>query len=135
MPARPPGKIAIDHDDYHAEHVGRTADGRQFFLTNPFVPAVGGSAGREFIALYLFDSDGRFVEGRIDDLGTRADMDQERAQQIFEQRLQGLGEVEFGRIEVQPFKTDRFGVTFGLIPRPLEHQDDDWWVQGPFLPM
>ena len=30
-----PELIAINHDDYHAEHVGRTADGRQFFLTRP----------------------------------------------------------------------------------------------------
>ena len=31
-----PELIAIDHDDYHAEHVGRLPDGRQFFLTTPF---------------------------------------------------------------------------------------------------
>ena len=47
-----PEKIAIAHDDYHAEHVGRTRDGRQFFVTTPFVPH-----GREFIAVYLFDGD------------------------------------------------------------------------------
>jgi hypothetical protein len=129
MPAKPPDKIAIGHDDYHAEHVGHTADGRQFFLTTPFVPAVGGSAGREFIALYLFDRDGRFVDARIDDLGSRADMDQQRAQRIVAERLSELGEVEYGRIEIEPFQVDRFGVTFGLVPRPSEDEEDDWWVE------
>jgi hypothetical protein len=43
-----PKTIAINPDDYHARHVGRTADGRQFFLTTPFEPAIGGRVGREF---------------------------------------------------------------------------------------
>ena len=30
-----PERIPIAHDDYHAKHVGRTPDGRQFFLTTP----------------------------------------------------------------------------------------------------
>src|ERR1041384_7306066 len=34
----PPTIIAIDHDNYHASHVGHTHDGHQFFLTTPFVP-------------------------------------------------------------------------------------------------
>ena len=42
----PPKLVAVGHDDYHAEYVGRTRDGRQFFLTTPFVPGE-----REFIAL------------------------------------------------------------------------------------
>lgn len=129
MPANAPERIAIDHDDYHAEHVGRTADGHQVFLTNPFVPAVGGSAGREFIALYLFDADGCLAEARIDDLGPRSDVNREVAERIFGQRLSELGELENGRIEIQPFKVDRFGVTFGLIPRPPEDDDDGWWVE------
>ena len=61
----PPDTIAIDPDDYHAEHVGRTADGRQFFLTTPFDPAIGGRAGSEFVALYLFDATGKLLETRL----------------------------------------------------------------------
>jgi hypothetical protein len=75
MPDAPPEIVAINHDDYHAQHVGRTADGRQFFLTTPFVPAIAGATGREFIALYFFDADGRFLDARIDDLGPRATLD------------------------------------------------------------
>jgi hypothetical protein len=124
-----PRLIAIDHDDYHASHVGRTADGGQFFLTTPFVPAIGGSAGREFIALYLFDADGRFRDARIDDLGTRAELDRERACRSFEQRLAELGEVEYHRIEIQPFEVKRFGTVFGLIARPPENEHGGWWIE------
>ena len=124
-----PKVLAIEHDDYHARHIGSLPDGRQFFLTTPFVPAMGGSAGREFVALYLFDKRGRFLEAWIDDLGTRAELDQQRARAVFEHRLTELGPVEYGRIEVQPFEVKRFGTRFGLIPRPPEEEDDEWAVE------
>ncbi len=128
MSQQPPRLVAIGHDDYHAQHVGRLSDGTQFFLTTPFVPALRGNAGREFIALYLFAPDGRFFEARIDDLGTRAEVDEQRARRIIEQRLRELGEFEFERIEVQPFQLERFGTTFGLVPRAPEEEEDSWWV-------
>jgi hypothetical protein len=69
----PPDIIAINHDDYHAEHIGRTADGRQFLLTTPFVPAIHGceGSGSEFVALYLFDAAGKLLEARINAFGPR----------------------------------------------------------------
>ncbi len=124
-----PKLIAIEHDDYHAKHIGSLPDGRQFFLTTPFLPAMGGDAGREFVALYLFDKRGRFLEARIDDLGTRAALDEHRARSVFEHRLAELGQVEYGRIEVQPFEVERFGTTFGLVARPPEEEDDEWAVE------
>lgn len=54
-----PTLIAIDHDDYHAQYVGRISDGRQFFLTNPFEPATESYSGNEFVAVFLFDDAGR----------------------------------------------------------------------------
>jgi hypothetical protein len=125
----PPKRIAIDQDDYHARHVGRTADGRQFFLTTPFEPAVGGRAGSEFIAMYLFDATGQLLEARIDDFGPRAGVDVEKCRQLYEQRLRELGDVRFERIEIAPFAVERFGTTFGLIPRPPEDDDGGWWVE------
>lgn len=124
-----PDLIAIDHDDYHASHVGRTADGGQFFLTTPFVHAIGGSAGREFVALYLFDAKGRFREARIDDLGTRAELEEGESARTVEQRLAELGEVEYCRIEIQPFEVERFSTVFGLVARPPKDEDDGWWVE------
>lgn len=121
-----PDKIAIEHDDYHAKHVGRTADGRQFILTTPFEPAVGDNPGGEFIALYLFSADGKLLEAKIDELGPRATVDQEKASKLYEQRLAELGDVRFDRIEVAPFSVTRFSTEFGLVAREPEDEDDQW---------
>jgi hypothetical protein len=129
MNRKPPTVIAIDHDDYHANYVGRTADGEQFFVTTPFVPAAASEPGREFIAVYRFDQHGKLLEASIDDLGSRADFNRDYARRLLEQRLAGLGSVEFGRIEVQPFEIEHFGATFGLVPRPPENKEDGWWVE------
>lgn len=130
--SKPPERIAIDHDEYQASHVGRASDGRQFFLTNPFVSALGAEVGREFVALYLFDRQGRFLEAYIDDLGARAELDGERLRRVFEQRLAQITPVLLGRIEVQPFQVERFDTIFGLVPRPPEEpaegEEDDWRV-------
>lgn len=123
-----PNKIAIEHDDYHAKHVGRTTDGRQFILTTPFNPAMGGDPGGEFIALYLFDADGKLLEAKIDELGPRAKLDEERANKLYDQRLEELGEVRFRRVEVAPFSVKRFGTEFGLIVREPEEAGDPWAV-------
>ncbi|MEO8609821.1 MAG: hypothetical protein ABI690_18155 [Chloroflexota bacterium] len=127
MSKEPPKLIEIEHDDYHASHVGLTAEGFQFFLTNPFVPASGGSAGREFVALYLFDGKGSLLEARIADLGTRAELDEDYAKNVFEQRLAELGSVDYCRVKIQPFQLERFGTTFGLILRP-PMEDFDYWT-------
>lgn len=129
MTNEPPTLIAINHDDYHAEYVGRTEDGKQFFLTTPFEPAKGGQGGREFLALYLFDSHGKLVEAKIDDRGPRATMDHERRASLRDQRLRELGSLSFERIEIAPFAVDRFGSTFGLILREPEEDGDTWAVE------
>lgn len=125
----PPDIIAINHDDYHAEHVGRTVDGRQFMLTTPFVPESGPQKGNEFVALYLFDADGKLLEAKIDEFGPRATFDEDKRRQTYEQRLNELGHVTFGRIEVAPFAIERFGTTFGLVLREPEDDEDVWAVE------
>ena len=135
MPDGPPDLIAIDHDEYHAEHVGHTSDGNQFFLTTPFVPpdeSQEGSElskeGSEFVALYLFDAAGNLLDAHIDSFGPRAHQDREARRQAYERRLRELGQVTFGRIEVEPFAIERFGTTFGLVPLEPETDDEDWVV-------
>lgn len=128
MSKEPPILIEIEHDDYHASHVGLTTDGFQFFLTNPFVSALSG-AGREFVALYLFDDKGSLLEARIDDLGTRAELDETYANGVFERRLAELGKVNYCRIKIQPFQVERFGTTFGLILCPPLDDFDYWTAQ------
>ena len=121
-----PDTLPINHDDYHAKHIGRTADGRQFFLTTPFVPAIGGDDGCEFIALFMFDDAGALVDAQIDNLGPRASLDQDTASKLYDERLTSLGDVEFGDIRIAPFKIEQHGVEFGFIPREPEDDDDEY---------
>jgi hypothetical protein len=126
-----PEKIPICHDDYHAKYVGRTCDGRQFFLTTPFCPG-----GPDFVALYLFDDDGRLLEARLDEVGARNDaslpgnMKQHDAadRQRLARRLAELGDVSFEDIEVRPFTVKRDSVTFGLVVQAPEEEDESWSV-------
>lgn len=129
MKSAPPDLIAIDHDDYHAEHVGHTGDGRQFFLTNPFEPPLGNDKGGEYVALFLFDREGNLLAAEIDDFGPRATVDEDARRGVYERRLAGLGQVTFDRIEVKPFAVEKFGRQFGLIPREPEDADDPWAVE------
>jgi hypothetical protein len=122
MPTKLPKLIAIDHDDYHAQHVGKTADGKQFFLTEPFVP---GEKGNEFVALFLFDRKGKFLEAFIDEFGPRASMDGDARDAMVEKRLAQLGEASFERIEIAPFQVEKFGTIFGLIPNEMDEDDDE----------
>ncbi len=118
-----PPIIRINHDDYHAKYVGRTSDGRQFFLTTPFVPF-----GCEFVALYLFDEKGNLLETRIDQLGGRAQIEAEPERDTLAVRLSELGEVAFCDVVVAPFRIERFGVEFGLIAQAPEDGSENWWV-------
>jgi hypothetical protein len=128
MAKGPPKTVVLAHDDYHARYVGRTVDGRRLFLTTPFAPAVGGSSGREFLALYLFDKDGTLVDAQIEDLGPRAEFDEVAARARHAGLLESLGPVKYCRIKAAPFKVERFGVEFGFIPQPPEESGDDWSV-------
>jgi hypothetical protein len=128
MAKGPPRLIALEHDDYAAEFVGHTKDGRQFFLTTPFVPAIGEQPGREFIALYVFDKAGNLQAATIDDLGPRATMDTTARLARRDELLASLGEIKYQKIKVAPFKIERFGVEFGFIPQPPEEAGEDWSV-------
>ena len=130
MSNNPRAIVEIEHDDYHAKHVRWTADGRQFFLTNPFVPAYDGKIGGEFIALYIFDGDGKLLDATIDELGPRSSFDREKAKKLYEQRLKELGKVHFRRIRVVPFSLTRFGIEFGLVLRVPETDEDPWAVEA-----
>jgi hypothetical protein len=123
-----PHLIAIDHDDYHAEFIGRTNNGLQFILTDPFVPAEGGDPGCEFVALYTFNSSGQLLEATIDSFGPRSQVDKEAREKVFMERLASLGDVSYERVEVSPFCVERFGYEFGLVARPPEDEGDVWAV-------
>lgn len=130
MAKGPPRTVNLRPDDSYAEYAGRLTDGRQFFLTTPFVPAdeVGSATGREFIALYIFDKAGRLVSATIDDLGSRVTMDQDARVARRDALLASLGRVERRWIKVAPFRVEMFGVEFGFIARPPEERGAQWMV-------
>jgi hypothetical protein len=138
--AFPPKKLIIPHDDYYGKLVGHMVSGDQFFITTPFVWDVPPGAGREFVALYMFSSDGDLKDALIDDLGQRADLiGKEPARilpgniarptpvsdAIIDKRLASLGEICYENIMVKPFSFERFGVTFGLIPDDPDEDEED----------
>jgi hypothetical protein len=129
MNSQPPTLIAIEHDDYLAEYIGRTSEDRQFFVTTPFIPALNNDPGREFLAVYLFDDNGKFLEAHIDDLGTRSHLDRHHARYLLAKKLDELEPFEYGRIHIQPFQVERFGTVFGLVARPPEDGQGAWWVE------
>lgn len=127
----PPELVTIDHDDYHAEHVGNAA-GCQFFLTTPFDWDRTKDSRREFVALYLFDFDGNLLEAKIDEFDCEGPEPQKARRDCYNKRLSDLGKVIFGRIAVKPFAVEKFGTAFGLIPLPPQEDEDEvdgWTVE------
>lgn len=120
--------FAIDPDDHHAKHVGWTADGRQFILTMPFVPE---SDGDLFVALYVFDANGKLTEAKIDNFGPRDKLDRRDADHAFKRRIGELGKITRKRICIAPFKLQRFGVEFGLVTAPPDPdvEGSGWQVE------
>ncbi|WP_269537326.1 hypothetical protein [Cerasicoccus fimbriatus] len=126
----PPSRISINHDEYAAKHIGCLPDGRQFFLTSPFEPAWKDRKGGEYIALYLWDELGNFLEAKVEGLGPRSELDMEHARASYYEILDSLGQIEFKRINVAPFSIERFGVEFGLVLREPEEDGDAWAVEA-----
>ena len=116
-----PELIYIEHDDYHARFIGRTANGLQFFFPPIFVPG-----GDEFVVLFVFNESGDLVESKIENLGPRETFDVEHARAVRAEWLAQLGPLEFGDIQVKPFAVEHSGEMMGLIP---ERCPDYWVVQ------
>jgi hypothetical protein len=126
-----PELIAIDQDDYHAELVGTTASGQQFFITNLFRPASADSPRQEYLAVFLFNEDGDLVDSKVDIFppGNLSPDELERFEQLQELRLSELGEVSFQDILVKPFAVEHHGEMMGLVPVLYgDEQDEDGWV-------
>lgn len=124
-----PETFPINHDDYHANHIGWTADGRQFFLTAPFVAATDEEAGSEYLALFTFDANGTLLDSIIDNLGARSTLDMAACSKLYQQRLASLGDVKFCDIRIAPFKVERFGIEFGLIPYESEYEEEELTIE------
>lgn len=126
-----PAKICTNLDDYSARLIGTTSDGKQFFITQPFVPH-----GNDFVARYVFDQEGKFLNAVIHDLGVRksgeppgnALFENETVEMLEQELLNDLGDYKFGDIEVCPFSYKYNDIVFGLIAEKGDESDDEWTV-------
>jgi hypothetical protein len=59
------------------------------------------------------------------------DADDGEARALLIRRLAELGPTSRERIQVSPFSLERFGITFGFVPRPPDAEDEnpEWWVE------
>lgn len=121
----PPRFVRINHDDYHAQYVGKISDGSQFFLTHPFAPAHGDKPGGSFIALYIFDEFGILKEARIEKQG---EVTQTQVNALTESWLASLGKYRFADINVAPFCVEKYGRQFGLIFDAEDEEELGAWV-------
>ena len=85
--------------------------------------------GAEFLALYLFDDAGKLLDAKIENLGPRATLDEDRRVRLRDLWLAELGEVSYERVEVAPCSIKRFDIEFGLIVREPEDEEDVWAVE------
>lgn len=114
-----PELVLIEHDDYHAKYLGRTASGLQFFFPPIFVPG-----GHEYTVLFLFNEAGELVESKMEDHGLRETFNVEYARGLRSEWLREIGPVEFQDIQVKPFAVELGGEIMGMIPLKF----DDYWV-------
>lgn len=124
-PRLPPRFVRINHDDYHARYVGRSADGDQFFLTFPFVPRLASEPGASFVALYRFDEFGQLKSAEIHNENAEGLTTDSAVQELVQQLLSTLGKYKLADIKVAPFSIDYTGRKFGLIFDPGEEDDDE----------
>ncbi|KAI9871380.1 MAG: C-24(28) sterol reductase, partial [Watsoniomyces obsoletus] len=82
------------------------------------------------VALALHFTDTFKLYQIIDEFGPRPTMDKQKWRDTYYRRLAELGDVTFGRIEIAPFRVERFGTAFGLIPS-RDEETGDWWVELP----
>ena len=127
MTEGPPDLIALDPDEFHARHIGRIIDGRQFFITTHVDPKCP-IHGHAFVAVYLFNVAGKLLEARIDDMGMLGTLDAEAWAAMVDRRFDELGWTTSRRIVMAPFQVQRFGLQFGLIPQP-PIEDGQWMVE------
>lgn len=109
-----PDRFTIVPDDYHAQLTGTAGDGRRFFITTPFEP------DNEFVALFLWTSDGSFDEIDVDAFGPRELLAENDHQDALERRIARLGEFTIEPISVAPFAVESHGTTFGFVPQEYE---------------
>jgi hypothetical protein len=119
-----PNKIKISRmEDYHTHYLGKFEDGNLFFGYPTFtfdehrnIEEDWRKYRNEYVVLYLFSSDGKYLKTKYKSLGKAIDNQRLDNDEKIEELLEEFGEYHFSDIEVEPFSLEIDGHQFGLIP-------------------
>jgi hypothetical protein len=124
-----PDKVRLIPDEWHIHNAGRLRDGRLFLVDSQFY-WLGGNLTWDFACTFIFDSDGRLIEHKIEFVGERNAYPDSNLDAAISRHLDQLGERVITDIRVRPFSVESNTTTFGLIPRRIDYAR--WRVE--FMP-
>lgn len=111
-------KLRLIPDRYHLSDVGQLIDGNHYWIDIQLNSE--GDDTRDFVAVYIFDTDGVKIEHEIIDLGLRSAPNATSAKKAVEQQRQRIGIKKRKDFWVRPFSVEAYGLVFGLIVRERE---------------
>lgn len=120
----PPDKVLLVPDDYHLGHAGRCADGRNVLVASQLTFAAPQT--RDFVCTFWFDSEGRVVEHRIDEVGIRGEYNEDDGRKIWDSHILAVGAIDPQPFWVKPFSIQFADQAFGFIPREMDN--GEWQV-------
>jgi hypothetical protein len=113
-------RVRLIRDWYHLKHIGQTQDGLFCWICGQL------NAGRDFVATYIFDSEGVLVEYDIIDLGRRGAPDELSARRVIKEQKVRFGFRKTSDFWIYPFAIEAHDTVFGLVervPEPGEQQE------------
>ena len=128
-------KIHLFPDEYHLPNVGKLTSGELLWIDTQLEYDFERSDTRDFIAAYVFDSDGKLSRHEIVDVGYRAGRDSTVFQRELNELKSRLGPVREEPIQVYPFSVQSNKLEFGLVIRPREEgeSEEEYRAYGPFV--
>ena len=109
-------------DDFHLQHVGRTAQGNGYWIDVQLASEQDGT--RDFVAAYVFDRDGVLISSEVVDRGLRSDAPDQTLEEIIGRLKRKIDAREVAEIRVKPFSVTYFGHAFGLVVREAEDGEE-----------
>lgn len=124
-----PTKLRIIPDNFHIQNIGRTANGRFYWIDTQLISAPR-QATRDYVCTFLFDPEGRLADHSVEFIGVRGDYAKGAVRDAIDRHIAALGQHSISEIWVRPFTVESDGAAFGLIPR--QTQFGAWRVE--FMP-
>lgn len=121
-------KVRLIPDDYHLHEVGVLGNGAGYWIDVQLNPENGST--RDFVTTYVFDVEGRMIWHLIEDMDLRSDPRQKSVKETIAAHKAKLGAAERSDIWISPFSVEAHGLTFGLVVRKPEEDDDPEYLNS-----